>query len=122
LWRRLTSPHKKTTRALEAVEEAVRTASNTTAALWEDQLAMFEQLLSCCQDTRREARVFTDDAALLLKKIEGALVNIAFQDEQRSEALENHFKHQKEFLDKSFASSCPKDKPVVSNVFSSSNV
>jgi hypothetical protein len=118
----LTSPHKKTARALEAVEEAVRTASNTTTALWEDQMAMFEQLLSCCQDTRRGVRDFSDDADLLLKKIEGALISIAFQDEQRSEALENHFKHQREFFDKSMASSCPKDKPAVSNMFLSSDI
>jgi hypothetical protein len=94
--------------------EAIRTASNTTAALWEDQMAMFEQLLSCCQDTRRGVRVFTGDADLLLKKIEGTLISIAFQDEQRTEALHSHFKQQREFLENAVASSCRSDKPVVS--------
>jgi hypothetical protein len=118
LWKRLTSPNRKTARAVEAIEEALKTASNTTSALWEDQMAMFEQLLSCCQDTRRGVRAFTGDADLLLKKIEGALINIAFQDEQRAEALESHFKHQREFFDRSLALSCPTDKPAVSNKFS----
>lgn len=122
LWKRLTSPQKKTARALQALEEAVRTASNTTVAVWEDQMAMFEQLLSCCQDTRRGLRVSTGDADLVLKKIEGALINIAFQDEQRAETLESHFKHQREFLNQSLASSCPKVKLVVSNVLLDSDV
>lgn len=112
LWKRLTSPHKKTVRALEAVEKTIRTASNTTAALWEDQMAMFEQLLSCCQDTRRGVRVFVGDADLLLKKVEGTRINIAFQDEQRTEALQSHFKQQREFLENVVASSCPSDKPL----------
>jgi len=113
----LTSPHKKTARALEALEESVRAASNATSALWDDQMGMFEQLLSCCQDTRRGVRVFTADAELLLKKIEGLLINIAFQDEQHAEALENHFKQQKEFFETNLASRCSTDKPVVSNDF-----
>jgi hypothetical protein len=90
------------------MEKTIRTASNTTAALWEDQMTMFEQLLSCCQDTRR-------DADLLLKKVEGTRIDIAFQDEQRTEALHSHFQQQKDFLQKVLALSCPSNKPKVSN-------
>jgi hypothetical protein len=96
------------------MEKTIWTASNTTAALWEDQMAMFEQLLSCCQDTRRGVRVFASDADLLLKKVDGVRINIAFQDEQRTETLHSHFKQQREFLEKVAASSCPSDKSVVS--------
>jgi hypothetical protein len=96
------------------MEKTIRSASNTTAALWEDQMAMFEQLLSCCQDTRRGVRVFAGDADLLLKKVEGMRINIAFQDEQRAEALHSLFTQQREFLEKVVASSCPSDKPAVS--------
>jgi hypothetical protein len=99
------------------MEEAVRAASNSTTALWEEQVTMFEQLLSCCQDSRRGVRVFRDDADLLLKKIEGMLVNIAFQDEQRSAAQLSHFKQQKKFLEKILESSCSADKTVVSAKF-----
>jgi hypothetical protein len=95
------------------MEKTIRAASNTTAALWEDQMAMFEQLLSCCQDTRRGVRVFAGDADLLLKKVEGMRINIAYQDEQRTEALQSHFKQQRDFLEKVVASSCPSDKPAV---------
>lgn len=96
------------------MEKTIRTTSNTTAALWEDQMAMFEQLLSCCQDTRRGVRVYAGDADMLLKKVEGTRINIAFQDEQRTEALHSHFKQQREFLEKVVASSCLSVKPVVS--------
>ncbi|PSN50150.1 hypothetical protein C0J52_11959 [Blattella germanica] len=75
LWKRMNSPHKKTARALESVEEAVRTLSNTSTALWEDQMGMFEQLVSCCQETRRGVRTFTSDADLMLKKLESVLIN-----------------------------------------------
>jgi hypothetical protein len=95
------------------MEKTIRTASNTTAAMWEDQMAMFEQLLSCCQDTRRGVSVFAADANLLLKKVEGMRINIAFQDEQRTEALHSHFKQQRKFLENAVTSFCP-DKPVVS--------
>lgn len=71
-------------------------------------MTMFEQLLSCCQDTRR-------DADLLLKKVEGTRIDIAFQDEQRTEALHSHFQQQKDFLQKVLALSCPSNKPKVSN-------
>ena len=107
------SPQKRTARALEAMEEAVRVASNTTAALWEEQLTKLEQLLSCCQDSRRSLRFFRGDADLLLKKIEGMLVNIALQDEQHSEAQLSHFKQQKKFLEKILESHCPSDNTVV---------
>lgn len=96
---------------------AVRAASNTSTALWEEQMTMFEQLLSCCQDSRHGLRVFRDDADVVLKKIEGVLINIAFQDEQRTEAQLSHFKQQKEFLEKILESSCPSDKNVVSVKF-----
>jgi hypothetical protein len=95
------------------MEEAVRVASNTTTALWEGQVTKLEQLLSCCQDSRRSLRVFRDDADLFLKKTEGMLVNIALQDEQRSEAQLNHFKQQKKFLEKILESPCPSDNTVV---------
>ena len=88
-------------------------ASNTTAALWEERLTKLEQLLSCCQDSRRSLRVFRDEADLLLKKIEGMLVNTALQDEQRSEAHLSHFKQQKKFLEKILESHCPSDNTVV---------
>jgi len=107
------SPQKRTARALEVMEEAVRVASNTTAAMWDEQLTKLEQLLSCCQDSRRSVRVFRDDADLLLKKIEGMLFNIASQDEQRSEAQLSHFKQQKKFLEKILESPCPSDNTVV---------
>jgi hypothetical protein len=96
------------------VEEAVRVASNTTAALWEEQVTKLEQLLSCCQDSRRGLRVFSSDADLLLKKIEGMLVNVALQDEQRSEVQLSQFKQQKKFLEKVLESACPSDNTVVS--------
>jgi hypothetical protein len=108
------SPQKRTARALEAMEEAVRMAGNTTAALWEEHGTKLEQLLSCCQDSRRSQRVFRDDADLLLKKIEGMLVNIALQDERRSEAHLSHFMQQKKFLEKILESPCPSDNTVVS--------
>ncbi|KAJ9594344.1 hypothetical protein L9F63_014220, partial [Diploptera punctata] len=110
LWKRLNSPHKKTARALEAMEETVRALSNTTSALWEDQMGMYEQLLTCCQDTRRGVKDFTSDADLVLKKLEGVLINVSFQDEQRTEALENHFKEQKHFFEEALSSSCNVDK------------
>lgn len=113
LWKRLMSPQKRTARALEAMEEAVRLASNRTAVLWEEQVTKLEQLLSCCQDSRRSLRVFRGDADLLLKKIEGMLVNIALQDEQRSEAQLSHFKQQKKFLENILESHCPSDNTVV---------
>jgi hypothetical protein len=90
------------------MEKTIRTASNSTAALWDDQMAMFEQLLSCCQDSRSEA-------GLLLKKVEGTRIDMAFQDEQRTEALHSHFRQQRDFLQSAMAASCPSDKPVVSN-------
>jgi hypothetical protein len=99
------------------MEEAVRAASNTTTALWEEQVTMFEQLLSCCQDSRRSVRVFRDDADLLLKKIEGMIVNVAFQEEQRSEAQLSHLKQQKHVLEKILESSCSSHKTVVSVKF-----
>jgi hypothetical protein len=108
------SPQKRTARALEAMEEAVRVASNTTTALWEEQGTKLEQLLSCCQDSRRSLRVFRDDADLLLKKIEGMIVNIALQDEQRSEVQLSHLKQQKKILEKILESPCPSDNNVVS--------
>jgi len=107
------SPQKRTARALEAMEGAVRVASNTTAALWEEQVTKLEQLLSCCQDSRRSLRVFREDADLLLKKTEGMLVNIVLQDEQRSEVQLSHFKQQKKFLEKILESPCPSDNTVV---------
>jgi hypothetical protein len=110
----LISPQKRTARALEAIEEAVRVTSNTTAALWEEHETRLEQLLSCCQDSRRSLSVFRDDADLLLKKIEGMLVNIALQDEQRSEAHLSHFKQQKKFLEKILEAPCSSDNTVVS--------
>jgi len=107
------SPQKRTARALEAMEEAVRVASNTTAALWEEQETKLEQLLSCCQDSHRSLRVFRDDADLSLKKTEGMLVNIVLKDEQRSEVQLSHFKQQKKFLEKILESPCPCDNTVV---------
>jgi hypothetical protein len=95
------------------MEEAVRVASNTTATLWEEQVTKLEQLISCCHDSRRDLRVFRGDAELSLKKIEGVLVNIVLQDEQRSEAQLSHFKQQKQFLEKILESSCPSDNTVV---------
>jgi hypothetical protein len=111
------SPQKRTARALEAMEEAVRVASNTTTALWEEQVTKLEKLLSCCQDSRRNLRVFRDNADLSIKKIEGMLVNIALQDEQRSEAQLSHFKQQKKFLEEILESHCPSDNTVVSVKF-----
>ena len=108
------SPQKRTARALEAMEEAVRVASNTTAALWEEQVTKLDQLLSCCQDSSRRLRVFRDDADLLLNKTEGVLVNIVLQDEQRSEVQLSQFKQQKKILENILESPCPSDKTVVS--------
>jgi hypothetical protein len=88
------------------MEKAIRTASNTTTALWEDQMAVLEQLVSCCQDTRSDTR-------LLLQKVEGARIDVAFQDEQRTEALHSHFQQQREFMEKLVAATCPSGKPVV---------
>jgi hypothetical protein len=95
------------------MEQAVRVTSNTTTALWEEQVTKLEQMLSCCQDSRRSLRVLRDDGDMLLKKIEGMLVNTALQDEQRSEAQLSHFKQQKKFLEKVLESHCPSDNTVV---------
>nr|CAD7396818.1 unnamed protein product [Timema poppensis] len=79
LWKRLTSPSKKTARALEGLESSVRFLGNTTSILMQDQAAVLDRLVTCCHRTGVELGTFTGNTELLLKRTESALNGLAHQ-------------------------------------------
>ncbi|XP_067012693.2 uncharacterized protein [Anabrus simplex] len=89
LWKRMTSPYKKTARALEALEATIRSAVNASSALWDDQVAMSDQLLSCCMDTSKHVREFTTENKERLLKIEKAVIDDASTCDSK---MEEHFR------------------------------
>nr|CAD7428241.1 unnamed protein product [Timema monikensis] len=114
LWKRLTSPSKKTARALEGLESSVRFLGNTTSILMQDQAAVLDRLVTCCHRTGVELGTFTGNTELLLKRTESALNGLAHQGNSSMQVVEGLLREQRRLLETGGCGQYPGTVPEVS--------
>nr|CAD7259982.1 unnamed protein product [Timema shepardi] len=114
LWKRLTSPSKKTARALEGLESSVRFLGNTTSILMQDQAAVLDRLVTCCHRTGVELGTFTGNTELLLKRTESALNGLAHQGNSSMQVVEGLLREQRRLLEARGCGQYPGTVPEVS--------
>ncbi|XP_063221820.1 angiopoietin-4-like [Bacillus rossius redtenbacheri] len=94
LWKRLTNPCKKSTRALEAARQALDALGNWTAAALDEQAGALERVSGSCLASGRRL----GDTELLLKRTEAALQDLVRRDDRRLQEMSGLLEQQKELL------------------------